>query len=229
VTPAAAPVAVALWSQPPRLAAGREAPLERHPKGPWRWAAWTAVRSSGTELLAQDRAAQNRGFWWEGACSGHPVRLPGGFRAGRELKHVVKGIAQTPLRHGQAWGIACLSQKPVPGSDRPLSEEMLPGVPSDPPRHSFAPLPGVLFLGTRERSSAPPSARPRFGKLQRAAVPRMEGTTAAAPWPPGACSCRAAPAASCRRAGSVCSPPGTPHRLLLTGERAVMEGVYCHV
>lgn len=44
-------------------------------------------------------------FQLEGIYKNHPVQLPDQFRADQMLKHVIKGIVQTLLKHWRAWGV----------------------------------------------------------------------------------------------------------------------------
>lgn len=56
-----------------------------------------------------------------------------GLKCDRKLKHVVKGIDQTPLKCCQVWGIDQFSREPIPVFDHPLRKEMLLNVHSEPP------------------------------------------------------------------------------------------------
>lgn len=48
---------------------------------------------------------QSRLLQLEGTYNDHPVQLSDHFGADQKLKHVIEGIVQMPLEHGQAWGI----------------------------------------------------------------------------------------------------------------------------
>ena len=67
-------------------------------------------------------------FQLEVTYNKHLIQLPDQFRADQKLKHVIKEIAQMPLKHWQAWGTDHPSRKPLPVFDHPLSAEMLPGI-----------------------------------------------------------------------------------------------------
>jgi len=62
----------------------------------------------------------------EGTYNNHLVQLPDDFIADQKLKDVIKGIAQMPLEHRQAWGINHLSRRPVPVFDHSLGKEAFP-------------------------------------------------------------------------------------------------------
>ena len=46
-----------------------------------------------------EKTEQNRLFQLEGTYSDHLVQLPDQFRADQRLRHVIKGLAQMPLKH----------------------------------------------------------------------------------------------------------------------------------
>jgi len=81
--------------------------------------------------IEQNRTKQK--FQLEGTYNNHLVQPPDHSRADQKLKHVIKGIVQMPLEHGQAWGIDHISRKPVLVFDHPLGKEMLHNAQSKPP------------------------------------------------------------------------------------------------
>lgn len=78
----------------------------------------------------------------------HLVRLPDCFRANQNIKHIIEGIIQMPLRPWQAWGI---SRKPLPVFDQPHGKEIFPNIQFEPTLAQISAIPlCYTFIGLYE-------------------------------------------------------------------------------
>lgn len=92
------------------------------------WWYMERLRRKGWLLGAMRRIVWTGLCQREWTCGHHLVQLPDAFRAGRELKRVVRDIEQMPPEHWRAWGINRVSREPVPGFEHPPVKKMLPSL-----------------------------------------------------------------------------------------------------